>query len=63
VLETDPYDGTAEVLSRGHGKVQGIAVDDEGRIWTAEHGRRGGDELSFLPGENHGWPEVTLGAN
>ena len=39
-------------------------VDKYDRIWTVEHGPRGGDELNLImPGNNYGWPESTLGTN
>ncbi|HEX2146888.1 MAG TPA: PQQ-dependent sugar dehydrogenase, partial [Pseudorhizobium sp.] len=37
-------------------------LDGQGRLWTVEHGPKGGDELNRPePGENYGWPEVTYG--
>lgn len=51
-----------EIWSYGHRNVQGIALDGQGRIWTVEHGPRGGDELNRpRPGVNYGWPLVTYG--
>jgi aldose sugar dehydrogenase len=52
-----------EIYSYGHRNIQGIAVDpDSGDIWVTEHGPRGGDELNLVrPGENYGWPVVSLG--
>ena len=33
-----------------------------GRLWTIEHGARGGDELNIpLAGRNYGWPVITYG--
>lgn len=51
-----------EIWSLGHRNLQSATVDDRGRLWTVEHGPRGGDELN-LPeaGKNYGWPEVTYG--
>ncbi|MCZ0960140.1 PQQ-dependent sugar dehydrogenase [Paracoccus benzoatiresistens] len=51
-----------EIWSWGHRNVQGAALDDQGRLWTIEHGPKGGDELN-LPqaGRNYGWPRVTYG--
>lgn len=51
-----------EIWSYGHRNLQSAALDAEGRLWTVEHGPRGGDELN-LPqaGLNYGWPEVTYG--
>lgn len=53
----------AEIWSFGHRNVQAILVDpDSGRVWTNEHGPRGGDEINIVePGKNYGWPIVTDG--
>ena len=52
-----------EIYSYGHRNIQGLIVNHEnGEIWSTEHGPRGGDELNkHEPGENYGWPTVTLG--
>nr|WP_204262889.1 PQQ-dependent sugar dehydrogenase [Methylobacterium sp. BTF04] len=51
-----------EIWSYGHRNVQAAALDAQGRLWTAEHGPRGGDELNRpRPGVNYGWPEVSYG--
>lgn len=51
-----------EIWSYGHRNVQAAALDPQGRLWTAEHGPKGGDELNRpRPGVNYGWPEVTYG--
>ncbi len=37
-------------------------MDGQGRLWTVEHGPRGGDELNRpQPGCNYGWPIITYG--
>jgi len=55
-------DGTYRHFSVGHRNPQGLAVDATGRIWSTEHGPRGGDELNLLhDGGNYGWPWRTLG--
>ena len=39
-----------------------MTLDLEGRLWTTEHGMRGGDELNLIrDGENYGWPLENLG--
>jgi glucose/arabinose dehydrogenase len=40
-----------------------MAVHPEtGRIWTQEHGPRGGDEVNLIePGVNYGWPVISWG--
>ena len=52
-----------EIYSYGHRNPQGIAMDRAtGRIWIAEHGPQGGDEINLLrPGVNYGWPVITYG--
>lgn len=62
----NPFVGKAKVIpqiwSYGHRNIQSAALDGQGRLWTVEHGPRGGDELNRPePGRNYGWPEVTYG--
>ena len=49
------------VWSYGHRNIQGMTIDlVNNRIWSTEHGSRGGDELNLLiAGENYGWPKVS----
>lgn len=47
-IRIDLATGEARHLSKGHRNIQGIAVDLEGRVWTTEHGMRGGDELNLI---------------
>lgn len=51
------------VHSMGHRNIQGAAIDPAtGRLWTVEHGARGGDELNQPEaGKNYGWPVITYG--
>lgn len=64
VYKLNMESGRMELLSLGHRNPQGIAVDPLGRIWTTEHGPRGGDELNLIvKGQNAGWPNVTYGVN
>ncbi len=65
-IEDNPYIGAEnalpEIWSLGHRNVQSATLDGEGRLWTVEHGARGGDELNRPEaGQNYGWPEVTYG--
>jgi len=51
------------IYSYGHRNPQGITWDDQGRLWSTEHGRSGlvtgFDELNLIvAGGNYGWPEV-----
>ncbi|MBU1209820.1 MAG: PQQ-dependent sugar dehydrogenase [Alphaproteobacteria bacterium] len=52
-----------EVWSIGHRNIQGAVLDPEtGRLWTVEHGARGGDELnSPQAARNYGWPVISYG--
>lgn len=52
-----------EVWSIGHRNVQGAALRPEnGKLYTVEHGARGGDELNHPEaGKNYGWPIITYG--
>ena len=51
-----------EIWTLGHRNIQAIGRDPQGRMWTIEHGPRGGDELNLLePGTNYGWPEQSYG--
>ncbi len=54
-----------EIWSYGHRNMQGAALDPAtGRLWTIEHGARGGDELNHPEaGKNYGWPVITYGIN
>ena len=50
-----------EIWSLGHRNVQGIAISGD-RVWTVEHGTRGGDEINLdRAGLNYGWPVVAYG--
>ena len=50
------------ILSWGHRNPQGLAHDAVGRLWEAEHGPSGGDEINLIqPGGNFGWGVVSMG--
>ena len=53
------------VFSYGHRNPQGMFKHPEtGKIWTNEHGPRGGDEINIIEaGKNYGWPKITYGIN
>jgi aldose sugar dehydrogenase len=52
-----------EIYALGLRNIQGMVIDKENqRIWVADHGPRGGDELNLIErGENYGWPLATRG--
>lgn len=55
-------DAQGAIWSYGHRNLQSAALDGRGRLWTVEHGPRGGDELNRPEaGKNYGWPDVTYG--
>jgi glucose/arabinose dehydrogenase len=54
-----------EIWTFGHRNPQGAALNPwTGKLWTSEHGPRGGDEVNIEePGKNYGWPLATHGIN
>lgn len=52
-----------EIWSIGHRNVQGAALNPAtGKLWTIEHGARGGDEINVpQAGKNYGWPVISYG--
>ena len=54
-----------EIWSKGHRNPQGITFDAAtNKLYTAEHGARGGDEInSPEAGKNYGWPVISYGVN
>jgi cytochrome c2 len=61
IIELDKTTWESKVLTKGHRNPQGLLVDD-GKIWSTEHGPRGGDELNLIiPGEDYGWPTSSYG--
>jgi glucose/arabinose dehydrogenase len=53
----------AEIWSYGHRNPQSAAIHPAtGKLWTIEHGARGGDEVNIpQAGKNYGWPVITYG--
>ncbi len=58
-------DALPEIWSYGHRNQQGAAINPwTDRLWTHEHGPRGGDEINIpRAGMNYGWPIATHGRN
>lgn len=55
-------DAKPEIWSYGHRNIQAATLDGAGKLWTIEHGPRGGDELNQPQrGLNYGWPVITYG--
>ncbi len=67
VPKDNPFAGSSsarpEIWSLGHRNMQGAAINPaSGRLWTHEHGARGGDEINIPEaGKNYGWPIITYG--
>jgi len=54
----------SETWTMGHRTPYGLAFAPDGKLWEAEHGPRGGDELNLIePGKNYGWPLVSYAVN
>jgi len=52
----------AEIWSLGHRNLQSATFDEKGRLWTVEHGAKGGDELNLIEkGKNYGWATISYG--
>jgi glucose/arabinose dehydrogenase len=67
ILRIDPDGGVPDdnpepglpFWSLGHRNVQGIAWDEDGRLWASEFGEGDADEVNLIAkGKNYGWPEV-----
>jgi len=62
----NPFAGSggvsSQIWSLGHRNPLGLAFDAGARLWTAEMGPRGGDELNLVArGANYGYPIVSNG--
>jgi glucose/arabinose dehydrogenase len=51
-----------EIWSLGHRNILGATLDEKQRLWVAEMGPRGGDELNLVEaGKDYGWPTIGYG--
>jgi glucose/arabinose dehydrogenase len=52
-----------EIFALGFRDIQGVAIQPRtGRLWTSEHGPRGGDEINVVgKGGNYGFPAIGYG--
>ena len=62
----NPFIGRAdtrpEIWAFGVRDAQSMAFDAQGRLWTAENGPMGGDELNLIErGRNYGFPVISYG--
>ena len=67
IPKDNPFAGRAgahpEIYALGFRDVQGVAIHPRtGRLWTSEHGPRGGDEINAVEkGKNYGFPVIGYG--
>src|SRR5678815_5043576 len=66
-IRDSPFVGRAgarpEIYALGLRDPQGIAISPRtGKVWTSEHGPRGGDEINEVEkGKNYGFPVIGYG--
>lgn len=64
IISVNLSSGKDNIFSFGHRNPQGLFVNSQGKIFSTEHGPKGGDELNLLrKGANYGWPNVSHGVN
>ena len=67
IPKDNPFAGRAgahpEIYALGFRDMQGVAIEPRtGRLWTSEHGPRGGDEINVVKkGANYGFPVIGYG--
>lgn len=58
VLKMD-NSGTFNIFTIGHRNPQGLAWNEEGDLYSSEHGSQANDEINILvEGRNYGWPII-----
>jgi aldose sugar dehydrogenase len=59
---TNQPGAVTEIWTLGHRNIQSAAFDEQGRLWTVEHGAQGGDELNLIEKrKNYGWSLQSYG--
>ena len=66
IPQDNPFVGRAdtrpEIWAFGVRDAQSMAFDPQGRLWTAESGPMGGDEVNLIvKGKNYGFPVISYG--
>ena len=67
IPKDNPFAGRAgahpEIYALGLRDMQGVAIHPRtGKLWTSEHGPRGGDEIDVIDkGRNYGFPVIGYG--
>ena len=67
IPKDNPLTGRAgahpEIYALGFRDIQGVAIHPRtGKLWTSEHGPRGGDEINVVDkGKNYGFPVIGYG--
>jgi len=67
IPKDNPFAGRAgarpEIFALGFRDIQGVAIHPRtGKLWTSEHGPRGGDEINAVSkGKNYGFPAIGYG--
>ncbi len=57
-------DPNSPIWTKGHRNVQGLAFDDEDRLWASEFGSQVWDEVNLIEGgNNYGWPAAEGDSN
>jgi glucose/arabinose dehydrogenase len=58
VPQNNPFDNSY-VYTYGHRNPQGLAWDQNGNLYSSEHGLQAHDEINLIePGKNYGWPLI-----
>ncbi len=62
IVSIDLITNEAVVFASGVRNPQGLAFDNRGRLWEAEHGALSGDEVNLIElDKDYGWPNVSYG--